>query len=50
MQRTIAEIVKDYEIRRELVPVPAPMMMRPPPGLARPTSKILLTLFDIIIT
>lgn len=32
MQRTIAEIVKDYEARRELVPVPAPMMMRPPPG------------------
>ncbi|PJF16721.1 hypothetical protein PSACC_03495 [Paramicrosporidium saccamoebae] len=36
LQRTVGEIVKDYEARRELVPVPAPIMMRPPPGLIPP--------------
>lgn len=36
MQRTIGEIVRDYEARGELVPVPAPMMMRPPPGVRPP--------------
>ena len=30
MQRTVGEIVKDYEARGELVPVPAPIIMRPP--------------------
>ena len=39
MQRTVSEIVKDYQIRGELVPVPAPMMMRPPPG-ARPPAPM----------
>lgn len=54
MQRTVGEIVKDYEIRRELVPVPAPMMMRPPPGTMRPitpgTSSSFLLPIDILIT
>lgn len=28
--RTIVEIAKDYEARRELVPVPAPLLLKPP--------------------
>lgn len=36
MQRMLAEVIKDYQARGELVPVPAPMMMRPPPGMRPP--------------
>lgn len=54
MQRTVGEIVKDYEIRRELVPVPAPIMMRPPPGTVRPitpgTSLDFSPLINVLIT
>lgn len=32
MTRTVSEIVKDYEAKGEMVPIPAPMVLRIPPG------------------
>lgn len=34
MTRTVSEIVKDYELKGEMVPIPAPMILRIPSNVA----------------